>query len=327
MKARILFLAHRLLKAVFILAGVIVLNFVLVRLAPGDPAMVLAGDQGAGDAAFVDEIRQSLGLDRSVGEQLWLYAKSLVQLDFGQSFRERRPVIDMVIERLPATLLLTFSAFVFSLVLGAALGALAARRAGSLFDTMLTAVSVMFFAMPLFWIGLLAILVFSVWLNWLPSYGIETVGGNFSGLARVLDVAQHMILPVLTLGLFYTAIYMRVTRASVLEVMNRDFVRTARSKGLTPGTVWRDHILRNALLPIITFASLQAGHLIGGSILVETVYAWPGIGRLAFDALMQRDYNVLLAVFFLSSAIVIAINIAADALYTLADPRIDIAGR
>lgn len=327
MAGRFNFLLHRLIKAVFILAGVIVLNFVLLRLAPGDPAMVLAGDQGAGDAAFVDEIRRDLGLDRPVGEQLWLYARSLAQFDFGQSFRERRPVVEMVVERLPATLLLTLSAFAFSLTLGAALGALAASRAGSLFDTVLTALSVMFFAMPLFWIGLLAILVFSVWLNWLPSYGIETVGAGFEGLARVADVARHLILPVLTLGLFYTAIYMRVTRASVLEVLDRDFVRTARSKGLKPRTVWGDHILRNALLPVITFASLQAGHLIGGSILVETVYAWPGIGRLAFDALMQRDYNVLLSVFFLSSIIVIVINIAADALYAFADPRIDLAGQ
>jgi len=320
------FILGRAAKAVLILVGVIVLNFILLRLAPGDPASILAGDQGAADPAFVEELRRDLGLDRSLAEQLFVYAKSLLQLDFGQSYREQRPVITIVMERLPATLLLTMSAFAFALGAGVLLGSLAARHAGSALDSLLTAVSVAFFAMPLFWIGLMSILLFSVWLEWLPSYGMLTVGANLSGLSLAADVFLHLVLPVLTLGLFYMAIYMRVTRSSVLEVLGNDYVRTARSKGLKPGLVWRRHVLRNALLPIITFASLQAGHLIGGSILVETVFAWPGIGRLAFDALMQRDYNLLLAIFFISTLIVIAINLVADILYAAADPRIELGG-
>lgn len=324
---RLGFLLGRAAKAVLILAGVIALNFVLLRLAPGDPASILAGDQGAADPAFVEELRRDLGLDRSMPEQLWLYAKALAQFDFGTSYREQRPVIDIVAERLPATLLLTLTAFAFALIAGIALGSLAARKAGSILDTVLTTVSVAFFAMPLFWTGLMSILIFSVWLDLLPSYGMLTVGAGNVGLSAVLDVAWHLVLPALSLGLFYMAIYMRVTRAAVLEVMDRDFVRTARAKGLRSGKIWRRHIVRNALLPIITFASLQAGHLIGGSILVETVFAWPGIGRLAFDALLQRDYNLLLAIFFISSTVVIAINLVADFLYVMADPRIEIGAR
>ncbi|RUX29774.1 ABC transporter permease [Mesorhizobium sp. M7A.F.Ca.US.011.01.1.1] len=320
---RLGFLTGRAARAVLILFGVIVLNFVLLRLAPGDAASVLAGDQGAADPAFVAELRHDLGLDRSVPEQLWIYTKSLARLDFGQSYRDQRPVVDIIAERLPATLLLTLTAFGFALGIGIALGSIAARHAGSLLDAVLTGISVMFFAMPLFWTGLMAILLFSVWLNWLPSYGMQTVGEGGSDLSLVGDVAVHLILPALTLGLFYMAIYMRVTRASVLDVLDRDFVRTARAKGLKPGLIWRQHVLRNALLPIITFASLQAGQLIGGSILIETVFAWPGVGRLAFDALMQRDYNLLLAIFFITSTIVVVINLAADFLYVAADPRIE----
>lgn len=321
---RLGFLTGRAARAVLILFGVIVLNFVLLRLAPGDAASVLAGDQGAADPAFVAELRHDLGLDRSVPEQLWIYTKSLARLDFGQSYRDQRPVLDIIAERLPATLLLTVTAFGFALAAGIALGSIVARHAGSLLDTVLTGISVMFFAMPLFWTGLMAILLFSVWLNWLPSYGMQTVGEGGSDLSLVADVAVHLILPALTLGLFYMAIYMRVTRASVLDVLDRDFVRTARAKGLKPGLIWRQHVLRNALLPIITFASLQAGQLIGGSILIETVFAWPGVGRLAFDALMQRDYNLLLAIFFITSAIVVVINLVADFLYVAADPRIEL---
>jgi peptide/nickel transport system permease protein len=300
-----------------------VLNFTILRLAPGDPALVLAGEQGAADAAFVDQIRADFGLDRSIPAQLGIYIRSLATLELGLSFREQRPIAQIIGERLPATLLLTLSAFAVSLLVGVPLGALAARRPQRPLDLALTTISTAFFAMPLFWTGLIAIMVFSVWLNWLPSYGMVTVGGPTSGSAGGLDVLHHLTLPALTLALFYVAIYLRVARAAVIEVIGSDFVRTARATGLSAGRIWRQHILRNALLPVITFASLQAGHLIGGSIIVETVFAWPGIGRLAFDALAQRDYNLLLSIFFVSSVIVMAFNLLADALYAFADPRID----
>ncbi|UUZ70418.1 ABC transporter permease [Polaromonas sp. P2-4] len=200
----------------------------------------------------------------------------------------------------------------------------AARRAGSALDALITAGSLVFFAMPLFWFGLLAIVLFSVKLGWLPPYGMSTVGADLVGWRALMDVGKHLLMPAVTLGLFYVAIYTRVTRAAAIEVMDQDFVKTAHAKGVPEGRIWRRHILRNAMLPVITFVSLQAGHILGGSVLVETVFAWPGIGRLAFDALFQRDYNLLLAVFFVSSVMVVIFNLVADLLYSVADPRIEL---
>jgi peptide/nickel transport system permease protein len=321
--ARLRFLFWRLIKSIVILLAVMVLNFTILRLAPGDPALVLAGEQGAADVAFVDQIRADFGLNRSIPVQLGLYIRSLATFDLGVSFRERRPIVKIIGERLPATLLLTLAALTVSLLIGIPLGAVAARRPDRALDIALTTLSTAFFAMPLFWTGLLAILVFSVWLKWLPSYGMFTVGDTGDGLAALLDVTMHLILPALTLALFYLAIYLRVTRAAVLDVIGSDFVRTARALGLPAGRIWRQHILRNALLPVITFASLQAGHMIGGSVIIETVFAWPGIGRLAFDALLQRDYNLLLSIFFVSTILVMSFNLLADALYAFIDPRIE----
>ncbi|MBN8896917.1 MAG: ABC transporter permease, partial [Rhodospirillales bacterium] len=169
------------------------------------------------------------------------------------------------------------------------------------------------------------VLVFSVWLNWLPSFGMQTVGADLHGWAAVVDIAQYLVLPALTLGLFYMAVYARLTRASMLEVASQDFVRTARAKGVPEGRILRRHILRNALLPVITFAGIQAGQLIGGSILVETVFAWPGICRLAFDALLARDYQVLLGVFLVTSILVVLFNLLTDLLYAVIDPRVQAA--
>lgn len=321
---RLVFLVQRAFKAVLVILCVIALNFALIRAAPGDPATILAGEAGAVDAGFVERIRQDYGLDKPLPVQLLTYMKQVLNFDLGQSYRENRPVQDIVLEKLPATLLLTLSAFAFSVVVGVALGIAAARRAGSFMDTLITAGSLVFFAMPLFWIGLLAILVFSMKLGWLPPYGMSTVGADLTGWEAALDVARHLVMPAVTLGLFYVAIYTRVTRAAAVEVMNQDFVKTARAKGVPEGRVWRRHIVRNSVLPVITFVSLQAGHIMGGSVLIETVFAWPGVGRLAFDALFQRDYNLLLAVFFVSSVMVVTFNLLADVLYTIADPRIEL---
>ena len=321
---RTVYFAQRCFKAVLVILFVIAINFALIRAAPGDPATILAGEAGAVDAEFVERIRQEYGLDKPIPVQLLTYMKQLMSFEFGNSYRENRPVKEIVLEKLPATLLLTLSALGFSVVTGIGLGIAAARRAGSWLDTAITAGSLVFFAMPLFWIGLLAIVLFSMKLGWLPPYGMSTVGADNTGFAALLDTAKHLVMPAITLGLFYVAIYTRVTRAAALEVMDQDFVKTARAKGVPGGRVWRNHILRNSLLPVITFVSLQAGHILGGSVLIETVFAWPGIGRLAFDALFQRDYNLLLAIFFVSSVMVVLFNLIADLLYSMADPRIEL---
>ena len=316
------FLARRLLGMAGVLLSVVVINFLLIHAAPGDPASVIAGQSGAADERFVRQLREQFGLDRPLPEQLWIYVSGVLRGDLGVSHRQQRTVASLIGERLPATLLLTGTAFAFALAAGVALGSAAARRAGSWTDTLITALALAFYATPLFWVGLMLVLVFSVWLEWLPGFGMGTVGADLTGLAAAADTARHLVLPALTLGLFYTAVYARLTRASVLEVADQDFVRTARAKGVPEGRIQRRHILRNALLPVATFAGLQAGQLVGGSILVETVFAWPGIGRLAFDALLARDYQLLLGVFLCTAALVLLFNLLTDLLYLAIDPRV-----
>ncbi|MGQ3069406.1 MAG: ABC transporter permease [Ferrovibrionaceae bacterium] len=318
------FVVQRLVKMVVVLLAIVVLNFFLIRAAPGDPALVMAGEAGASDEIFVAQLRERFGLDQPLPVQLALYVKGIATLDLGFSFRQQMPVADLIFSRLPATLLLTLSAFAISLALGVLFGSLAARRAGSWSDTLITVVALVFYATPLFWVALMAVLVFSVTMGWLPAFGYETVGAGLTGVARLSDIAQHLVLPATTLGLFFMATYARMTRASMLQVSRLDFVKTARAKGLGEGVIQRRHVLRNALLPVVTLAGLQAGTLVGGAVLTETVFAWPGIGRLMYEALLQRDYNLLLGIFVVSSAMVLIFNLVTDLIYRLVDPRIEI---
>ena len=322
--ARLLrFLAHRLIKSVVVIFAIVVVNFLLIHAAPGDPTSVIAGESGMADQKFVEQLRHQFGLDKPLPEQLWIYVSNVAKGDLGFSYRQQRPVSALILERLPATLLLTITAFAFAIVAGILMGVLAARHVGTVTDSVITVMALTFYATPIFWVGLMLVLVFSVWLDWLPSFGMNTVDAHFRGLAAVWDTAHYLILPALTLGLFYTAIYARLTRASMLEVSDQDFIKTARAKGAGERRILWRHVLRNALLPIITFAGIQAGQLVGGSILVETVFAWPGIGRLAFDALLARDYALLLGVFFITSALVIVFNLLTDLLYLVVDPRVE----
>ena len=319
------FVAQRIVKGVIVLLAIIVLNFFLIRLAPGDPASVMAGEAGASDQVFVAQLREKFGLDRPLPEQLLIYVKGILSFDLGYSFRQQEPVSQLIVERLPATLLLTFSAFAISLLLGVLFGTLAARFAGTWADTAITIVALIFYATPLFWVALIGILLFSVEWNLLPSFGYETVGANYTGFAHALDVGAHLIMPATTIGLFFMATYARMTRASMLEVKRLDFVKTARAKGLKASVIQRRHVLRNALLPVVTLAGLHTGTLIGGAVLTETVFAWPGIGRLMYDALIQRDYNLLLGVFVVCSAMVLIFNLITDLVYRIVDPRIEFA--
>lgn len=320
------FLMSRLGKAVFVVLGVVIVNFLLIRLAPGDPASVMAGESGSSDPAYVDQLRHEFGLDKPVWMQLAIYLRGVVRLDLGFSYRERLPVFDLILDRLPATLLLMGCAFVFSIVLGVLVGVIAsrARYRGRfpVLDSVLMTVSLLIYATPQFWLALLAIIFFSLQLGWLPPFGMETVGANLTGLAHVRDVAVHLILPTLSLGCFFMAVYARLTRASMLEVLGMDFIKTARAKGVPVGEIVRHHALRNALLPVVTFAGIQLGQMAGGAVLTETVFGWPGIGRLLFDALMQRDYQLLLGVFLVTSTLVVVFNLLTDLAYRFIDPRI-----
>jgi len=319
------FLAARLAKGVVVLLAIAVLNFLLIRAAPGDPAIVMAGESGAADAVFLQQLRERFGLDRPFAEQLWIYLKGYLSLDLGYSHRQQQPVAALIFERLPATLLLTGAAFAVSLAGGIMLGIMAAGRVGRASDAAITAAALAFYATPLFWIALMGQIVFSLKLGWLPNVGYETIGAGYVGLRRALDIGWHLILPAMTLGLFFMALYARMMRASMLEVAGADFVKTARAKGLAERVITRRHVARNALLPVATLAGLQAGQLVGGAVLTETVFAWPGIGRLMFEALAQRDYAVLLGVFFVSSALVVLLNILTDLAYRAIDPRIEAA--
>jgi len=316
------FILARLGKAAGILLAIVALNFLLIHAAPGDPAAVMAGESGATDEKFIAQLRAQFGLDRSLPEQLAIYMKGVATLDLGYSYRQQMPVADLIFQRLPATLLLTMSAFVISLLLGTLAGVLASARVGTVADSIISTLALIFYATPLFWVALMAVILFSVTLDWLPGFGYETVGAGYTGLRRALDIAAHLVLPATTLGLFFMAVYMRMTRASMLEVSRLDFVKTARAKGLAPRTILWRHTFRNAMLPVVTLAGLQAGQLVGGAVLTETVFAWPGIGRLMFEALQQRDYNLLLGIFFVSAAMVLLFNLITDIAYRVVDPRI-----
>nr|WP_315598352.1 ABC transporter permease [uncultured Cupriavidus sp.] len=313
----------RLVQGAFAILVIATVNFLLIRAAPGDPVSVMAGEAGASDPQFVAQLRAQFGLDDPLPVQLGNYLSHVARLDLGFSYRQQQPVLDLIVQRLPATLLLTGSAFVLSVLFGVALGAWASRRAGSMTDSAITTFALLFYATPLYWLAMMAVLLFSVQLEWLPGFGYFTVGADLHGLARVADIGMHLILPSLTLALFYMAVYARMTRASMLEVAQMDFVKTARAKGLRPGRIQRAHILRNALLPVVTLAGIQAGGMIGGAVLTETVFAWPGIGRLMFDALLQRDYNLLLGCFLVTAAMAVVFNLITDFVYTLVDPRIE----
>lgn len=319
------FIAGRLAKGLLVLFAIAILNFLLIRAAPGDPAVVMAGEAGAADAEFLRQLRERFGLDQPFLVQLWIYIKGYLTLDLGFSYRQQQPVAALILSRLPATLLLTGAAFIFSLALGMLLGILAARRVGKVSDSAITLAALVFYATPLFWIALMAQIIFALKLGWLPNVGYETIGAGYTGFRRALDIGHHLILPALTLGLFFMALYARMMRASMLEVAGADFVKTARAKGLSEGVITSRHVARNALLPVVTLAGLQAGQLVGGAVLTETVFAWPGIGRLMFEALAQRDYAVLLGVFFVSSAMVVALNLITDIVYRAVDPRIEAA--
>lgn len=316
------YLVGRLAKAILVVIGVAVATFVLIRVAPGDPAVVMAGEAGAADEAYLAQLRHQFGLDQPLATQLWLYLEGLAKLNLGYSYRQGQPVLELIAERFPATLLLTGTAFVAALLLGTFFGSLAAAKRGTWMDTAVTIVAIAFYATPIFWVGLLLVLLFSVQVNWMPAFGMETIGAEYTGLRRMGDIAWHLVLPTVTLALFYTAVYARMTRASMLEIRDLDFIKTARAKGLPEGYIARRHVFRNALLPVITLASIQAGHLVGGSIVVETVFSWPGIGRLAFEALATRDYSILLGVFLLTAVMVVVVNLIADLAYGLVDPRI-----
>ena len=318
----ILFVARRLAQVVPVVLAIAALNFVLVKLAPGDAADILAGQMGHATLEFTEQLRREFGLDLPLVEQFAAYMGKLFTLDLGVSLIQQQPVLDLILERLPATLLLMLTAIAIAVASGVVLGVVAARRQGGWVDNVVSVAALLVYATPSFWLGLMLIVLFSIRLDLLPSGGMMSIGSGKTSIALALDVARHLVLPALTLGLFYAAVYARLMRAAMLEVYGQDFIVTARAKGLSERSIAWTHALRNALLPVVTLAGMQIGHLLGGSVLIETVFAWPGLGRLVFDALVQRDLNLLLGILFVSSVVVVLANLVVDVAYGLLDPRI-----
>jgi peptide/nickel transport system permease protein len=316
--------ARRLVQAVPTVLLIIVVSFLVLNLTPGDIVDVLAGEAGAATPEYVAMLRARFGLEQPLAVRLGQYVWGLLHLDLGYSFRHGTTVFQLIMGRLPATLLLMTVSIALAVSVGVILGVLAARHVNRPLDGAIGVLALLSYATPTFWIGLMLIVLFSVKLGWLPTGGMHTIGAAMSPAERVVDVAHHLVLPAVSLALFYAAIYTRLMRASMLEVFGQDYVRTAHAKGLADAEVTVRHVLRNALLPLVTMVGVQVGSLLGGSVLVESVFTWPGLGRLAFETVQQRDYNVLLGILFMSSLLVIAVNLVVDLLYAVLDPRIEV---
>ncbi|MBM3531585.1 MAG: ABC transporter permease [Alphaproteobacteria bacterium] len=314
---------RRLAQALPVVLLILVGNFVLLKLAPGDAVDAYIATVGGGDIGVVSRLRAEYGLDQPAIVQLGLYLWKAIRLDLGQAVLYGQPVLTLILERLPNTLLLMLSAVSLAFGLGVALGVAAARRAGRPEDTAIVTLGLIVYATPGFWLGLMLIVIFSVKLAWLPLSGIETIASTLTGWERVLDIARHLVLPTLSLALVYVAIYMRLMRAGMLEVYGLDFIRTAKAKGLTDDRIAYRHVLPNAILPMVTMLGLQFGTLLGGSVVIESVFSIPGIGRLAFESVVSRDLNTLLGIVFMSALLVITVNLIVDLLYAQLDPRIE----
>jgi peptide/nickel transport system permease protein len=310
------YVLRRLGFAALMLVGVSMILFVIMRLAPGGPEAVLIGGEFSAEAAA--QIRQRLGLDRPLALQYASWAAAAARGDLGRSFKTGDPVAGLIADRLGPTLQLTGGALLVALVVALPLGVLAAVRRGTVWDTLGSAVSLFGVSFPSFWLGIMLILLFTEALPWLPPSGLAEYGRE-SDLASRL---RHAVLPTLTLGLIQMAALMRFTRSSLLEALRQDYVRTARAKGVAEArVVWR-HALRNALIPVVTVVGLSLPTLVGGAVLTETVFAWPGIGRLAVGAVFERDYPVIMGVNLVVAGVVITANLVTDLAYTLIDPRI-----
>lgn len=317
------YITSRLLQAIALVLAVVVLNFFLVHAAPGDPVETIAGASGGMSEELKADLRTKFGLDKPLPVQLGVYLGKVVQGDLGYSYFFNSPVSQLILERVPATLLLVLASVLVAFTLGTSLGVLSARKPNGLLSQSITVISLVGFAAPVFWTGIMLVILFASVVQWFPVSGMRSVDSYGAGFFKdALDVAHHLVLPTITLALVYLAQYSRLARASMLDVLGADYIRTARAKGLAEGTVLYKHALRNAVLPVITILGLQFGNVLAGAILVETVFNWPGLGRLAFESVLRRDYPTLLGVLLFSSIVVVVMNQLTDVAYRLVDPRI-----
>lgn len=314
-------LLRQLANAAGLLLAVVVLNFLLIQAAPGDPALVIAGEMGGASPEILADIRTRYGLDRSVPEQLVGYLGKAVRGDLGYSFYFNEPVLRLVWGRVPATMLLVLSGLGVAIGIGTTLGVLSARKPNGPLSHLVSVIAIAGYAAPVFWTGLMLLVLFASVLPLAPVAGMSDMADPRNGFAYALDVLHHLVLPAATLAIVYLAQYSRLTRTSMIDVLGADYVRTARAKGVPERRVVVRHALRNALIPLVTLVGLQFGQVFAGAVLVETVFAWPGLGRLVFDSILRRDYPTLLGVLFFSALLVVTANLVTDLAYRLLDPR------
>lgn len=313
--------ASRIISGLVLMLAVIVLNFLLIQLAPGDAVDVFVADGGASEEV-VQRIRETYGLDDPLLTQLGKYIVAIFKGDLGYSFHFNKPVTEVILEALPVTVMLGLAALFVSSLLGTILGVAAALRPQHMTSHLVTFISLIGYATPTFWFGMMMLIAFASWMPLFPAYGWTSVPPPRDTLGYVIDVAYHLVLPAITLAGLFLASISRLSRASMLEVLNADYIRTAEAKGLTRSSVIYKHALRNAAIPIVTMIGLQLGQLLSGAVLVETVFSLPGIGPLLFESVLRRDYPVMLGILLMSAGMVIFANILTDLTYRLIDPRI-----
>lgn len=308
--------------AVILLVAVLVLNFSMMHLAPGDVADTISQSMGGADQELLDQIRADYGLDQPFYIQLGRYIGGVLQFDLGFSFFYNQPVTELILQRLPATLLLVITAQLLALFIGVIMGVISARKPNGILSHFVTFLALFGYAAPVFWTGILLLIAFSLKVQWFPVAGMQdvTIEGGF--WAHFIDVARHMVLPVVTLGSLFLALYSRLARATMMETLGSDFVRTAKAKGLSTNQVVYKHALKNSLSPVITLAGLQFSAVISGAVLVEAVFSWPGLGTLAFQSIIARDTPTILGILFFSALVVIVGNLLTDLALRLVDPRV-----
>jgi len=305
-----------------LLVAVLILNFSLMHLAPGDVADTISQSMGGADKELLDQIRKDYGLDQPFVVQLGRYVSGVLRFDLGFSFFYNKPVTELILERLPATLLLVITAQLVALIVGVLLGVISARKPNGVASHFVTFLALFGYSAPVFWTGILLLIAFSLHIQWFPVAGMRdvTISGGF--WTHFVDVARHLVLPAVTLSSIFLALYSRLSRATMMEVLGSDYVRTAKAKGLSQRKVVYKHALRNSLSPVITLAGLQFSAVVSGAVLVETVFSWPGLGTLAFQSIIARDTPTILGILFFSALVVIVGNLLTDLVLRWVDPRL-----
>lgn len=317
------YIVRRLLFMIPLLLGITIITFVVVQLSPGGPADMLTGLSPKIGAEAKARLRSLYGLDKPIHVRYWLWLSRIARFDFGESFKDGRRVITKILERLPATLLLNILSLLLIFFIALPIGIMSAVRQDSLFDKGLTVFVFLGFSIPAFWLALLLMILFGVILGWLPISGMHSVNFSyFSIVGKFWDMIKHLVLPVFVSAFGGLAYLSRYSRASMLEVLRQDYIRTARAKGLPERKVVYSHALRNALIPIVTLLGLSLPALIGGGFIFETIFAWPGMGRLGYQAIMARDYPVIMGVGVIAAFLTLLGNLIADITYAFVDPRI-----